>query len=369
MKWTWIYIALGGSFIIKLIESSRTIALINEAKQLKEVTKKPIMLISSNPRQGFDVYLNPNETITWQLPYMNKAFASIVSDALEEIPYPKQAMTEWMRVADTVLVNTHSIFSPEAWLDFRHHYVFMGQQTIPVSPTTNWAIAGGVGYFLYRRRKRLGNGKVLPEAEEPEVFPIKIPLPPLQRGNINQQSTIDNPRAINNQQSTIPKALPPPKVEPAPIYHPSGGLGGVRISPEEFMGTIPPQSSIFNLPSSIKKGSVNLSIGLDETLNTELKEKGIENLTFDPQHLPEEQNRQVLSQLESKPADTATLFGILDKVTDSEERKSALQVAYENIKLGGKVFVKVEEPKKYLPEIRRIFPSAKIREGMITAVK
>jgi len=46
-----------------------------------------------------------------------------------------------------------------------------------------------------------------------------------------------------------------------------------------------------------------------------------------------------------------------------------LQVAYENVKPGGKVFVKVEEPKKYLTEVKQIFPSAKIRQGIITAVK
>lgn len=339
MKWTWIYMLVGGAFVVKLIESSRTIALINEAKQLKEVTKKPIMLISSNPRQGpllggggvgFDVYLNPNETITWQLPYMNKAFASIVSDALEEMPYPKQAMTEWMRVADTVLVNTHSIFSPEAWLDFRHHQVFMGQQTILVNPSTNWAIAGGVGYFFYRRHKRIVDKKeALPEVEEEEE--AEAISPPEER-----------------------KALsPPPEIEPAPIYHPS-----VRISPEEFMGT----------HSQFRKGTINLGIGSDEALSEELKAQGVENLVFDPQNLPEEHNRQILNQLEGKPADSATLFG-LDKVSDPEERQSALQVAYENVKLGGKIFVKVEEPKKYLTEVKQIFPSTKISQGLITGVK
>ena len=337
MKWTWIYITLGGIFVIKLIESSRTIALINEAQQLKQVTKKPIMLVSSNPRQGFDVYLNPNETIAWQLPYTNKAFASIVSDSLEEIPYPKQAMAEWMRVADTVLVNTHSIFSPEAWLDLRHHYVFMGQQTISIKPAINWSIAGGVGYFFYRRRRQ-EERKALPQEEETTEAALRC----------EASEAISPP---SEERKALP---PPPEIEPAPI-----------ISPEELSGI----AATFLLPSSIKKGTVNLSIGSDEALVTELKAKGVESLVFDPQRLPQEHNRQILSQLESKPADSATLFGVLDRISDPEERKSALQVAYENVKLGGKVYIKVDEPQKYLTKVKQVFPVAKIKQGIITAVK
>lgn len=344
MKWTWFYMLIGGTFIIKLIESSRTATLINEAQQLKQVTKKPIMLISSTPRQGFDVYLNPNETNTWQLPYTNKAFASVVSDSLEEVPYPKQAMSEWMRVADTVLVNTHSIFSPEAWLDLRHHYVFMGQQTILVTPTINWAVAGGVGYFFYKRHKRME--KALPEEEtEPEVA---------------EEEEVVSPPPEEER-----KELPPPKVEPAPILSPEeleqlSGMEEMKTGKQINKSNL--QSSIVNLQCP-KPPCVNLSIG-DAVTSPK-----VENLVFDPQHLPEEHNRQVLSQLEKKPADTATLFGVLDKITDPEERKSTLQVAYENVKMGGKVFVKVEEPKKYLMDVKQIFPSARIKQGMITGVK
>lgn len=338
MKWTWLYIALGGVFVVKLIESSRTTALIAEAQQLKQRTKKPIMLISSNPRLGFDVYLNPQETITWQLPYTNKAFASIVSDSLEEIPYPKQAMTEWMRVADTVLVNTHSIFSPEAWLDLRHHQVFMGQQSILLNPSINWAITGGIGYFLYRRshRKKI-------EEQEPQAL---------------------SPPALEEEEEeplpVVRKALPPPRIEPAPIISPEE-LSGTGFDIPRGVGTIP--------TSDFRKGTINLGIGHDTALNAELNAQGVENLEFDPISLPEEHNKQVLSRLENNPADSATLFGVLDKVSDSEERKSALQVAYENIKPGGKVFIKVQEPKKYLTEVKQIFPGAKVRRGMITAVK
>jgi len=357
MKWNWIYIALGGMFIARLIEGTRTNALIAEAQQLKQVTKKPIMLISSKPRQGFDVQLNPNNTITWQLPYANKAFAAIVSDSLEEIPYPKQAMAEWMRTADSVLVNTHTIFSPMTWLDLRYHHVFMGQQIIPINPAMNWSIAAGVGYFWYRHKKRLENEKT------------KLPSDKGGR-EIEPEAEFESPTEVER------KALPPPKVEPAPIISPdeleelSGMENKMTGKPEKRI--IPPDKGGPRGVTSIlcsKPPCVNLNIGDDVQVSTQLSAPGIENVVFDPQNLPEEHNRQVLRQLEQKPADSATLFGVLDKISDPKERQSALQVAYENIKPGGKVMVKVEEPKKYLTDVKRIFPSAKIRQGMITAVK
>ena len=359
----WIYIALGGMFIAKLIEGTRTNALIAEAQQLKQVTKKPIMLISSKPRQGFDVQLNPNNTITWQLPYANKAFAAIVSDSLEEIPYPKQAMAEWMRASDTVLVNTHSIFSPETWLDLRHHQVFMGQQTVPINPALNWSIAGGVGYFWYRRKKRNATKGQL-----------ETPKPEVEFENLD----VDEER----------KALPPPKIETAPIISPDelDELAGNDLLPrQEFFrpkfgipgtesdGTSKQQKMKNKMTGTSilcsKPPCVNLNIGDDVQVSAQLSAPGIETVVFDPQNLPEEHNRQILSQLENKPADSATLFGVLDKISDPEERQSALQVAYENIKPGGKVMVKVDEPKKYLTDVKRIFPSARIKQGMITAVK
>ena len=372
----WIYIALGGMFIAKLIEGTRTNALIAEAQQLKQVTKKPIMLISSKPRQGFDVQLNPNNTITWQLPYANKAFAAIVSDSLEEIPYPKQAMAEWMRASDTVLVNTHSIFSPETWLDLRHHQIFMGQQTVPINPALNWSIAGGVGYFWYRRKKRNATKGQL-----------ETPKPEVEFENLD----VDEER----------KALPLPKIETAPIISPDELAGndfwssavkdppvlkkqklsdGVffqqnmenKMTGKREKRIIPPDKGGPRGVTSIlcsKPPCVNLNIGDDVQVSTQLSAPGIETVVFDPQNLPEEHNRQILSQLENKPADSATLFGVLDKISDPEERQSALQVAYENIKPGGKVMVKVDEPKKYLTDVKRIFPSARIKQGMITAVK
>jgi len=391
----WIYIALGGMFIAKLIEGTRTNALIAEAQQLKQVTKKPIMLISSKPRQGFDVQLNPNNTITWQLPYANKAFAAIVSDSLEEIPYPKQAMAEWMRASDTVLVNTHSIFSPETWLDLRHHQIFMGQQTVPINPALNWSIAGGVGYFWYRRKKRLENETALPvERAVAQGFTASPKILPRL-----EEAEFENPdeTAVYEER----KALPPPKIETAPIISPDELAGndfwssavkdppvlkkqklsdGVffqqnmenKMTGKREKRIIPPDKGGPRGVTSIlcsKPPCVNLNIGDDVQVSTQLSAPGIETVVFDPQNLPEEHNRQILSQLENKPADSATLFGVLDKISDPEERQSALQVAYENIKPGGKVMVKVDEPKKYLTDVKRIFPSARIKQGMITAVK
>lgn len=362
MKWKWVCVAIGGTFLVYMVEKGRTNALISEAIQIREATKKPILLISSNRRQGFDAYINPSETIVWQLPYANKAFGAVMSDSLEEIQYPKEAVAEWQRIADSVLINTHSVFSPEAWLDFRHQYVFVGQNTIPINPSLNWAIGGGLAYYLYRRqqRKKLAKStvKALPETEiieEGEELP----------------TTEDIVEEIAEDLPSERKMLPAPtdgneggvaletersegvKVEPAPI-----------INPDDLEG-----ESVDMLDGIDLSDGVNLGIGSDGVFAEKLQAKGVTNLIFNPASMPQEHNQAVLNQLEAKPADSATLIDVLSKIKDSEERQGAVQIAYENIKSGGKIFVKDKTLKKYLPEIKQRFPDAKIKGGIIVATK
>lgn len=356
MKWKWVYIAIGGTFLVYMVEKGRTNALVSEAIQIREATKKPILLISSLRRQGFDAYINPSETVTWQLPYANKAFGAVMSDSLEEIQYPKEAVAEWQRIADSVLINTHSVFSPEAWLDFRHQYVFVGQNTIPINPSLNWAIGGGLVYYLYRRqqRKKLAKStvKALPETEiieEGEELP----------------TTEEIAEEIVEEIPSERKMLPAPdragvhasdgvKVEPAPI-----------INPDDLEGE--PQGK--PLDGIDLSGGVNLGIGSDGVFAEKLQAKGVTNLIFNPASMPQEHNQAVLQQLEAKPADSATLIDVLSKIKDSEERQGAVQIAYENIKSGGKIFVRDKTLKKYLPEIKQRFPDAKIKGGVIVATK
>ena len=359
MKWKWVYIAIGGTFIVKMVESGRTKALVDEAMQIREATKKPIMLISSSLRQGFDVHLNPAQAVTWQLPYLNKAFSAIVSDALEEIQYPQEAVAEWQRIADAVLINTHSVFSPEAWLDFRHQYVFMGSNTIPINPSLNWAVAGGLGYYLYRRqqRKKLAKSaerKQLPETEEiieeepvenPDSFGVENP------DSFGEE--IEEMEAVRPERKALPAPIDGVKVELAPLINPddlvSGGidiLDGIDIT-----------------------SGVNLGIGSEGAVSEQLQGKGVTNLIFNPMTMPQEHNQAVLEQLENSPADSATLVNVLSKVKDTEERKGAVQVAYENLKSGGRVFIKDKNPKKYLSEIKQLFPDAKLKGGVIVATK
>lgn len=354
-KWSYLYMAIGGAFVVKLVENGRINALIYEAHQIREKSRKSILLISTKQRDGFDAYINPAQTVAWQLPYLSKSFGAVVSDSLEDIQYPQDALREWQRIADTVLVHTHSIFSPEAWLDIRHHNVFLGEHTIPVNPSLNWAIGGGVIYYLYKKgqRKKLE----LPEAED--IIEELTEEEPLDAEEAIEELTEDIPRMEGGASLPASKALPPPidgvKIERAPILNPDE-LKDLKGGDDLLTGI------------DINSG-VNLGIGSDGEFAEALEGKGVTNLIFNPLTMPQEHNQAVMEKLDNNPADSATLTNVLSKVSNPVERQGAVQVAYENIRPGGRVFIKDKNPKKYLHDVKQFFPNAKVKGEVIVATK
>jgi predicted methyltransferase len=88
-------------------------------------------------------------------------------------------------------------------------------------------------------------------------------------------------------------------------------------------------------------------------------------------------------------ADTASLFNVLNVIKEPEYRENALRTAHKALKPGGKVFISIYEGDKtgigkktkadswqnnmptaaHLPEVKKIFPNAKIQHGIIHATK
>jgi hypothetical protein len=420
-------IGLGSMFLIRVIENSRMQRLVTEAQKIREMTQKPILLISSTPKKGFDVHIDPIKNIAWKLPYTNKAFAVIVANCLEDMPYPQQAVAEWTRVADKVLVTSHLFFSPETWLDLRHKYAYVGNKTISINPALTWGVIGGLGYYFYTRSKKktqalsegekakpaLTEGKTLPKekavaleegaveldsAEEqgskgagehgskkahlpicppalseevreediPEMDDVKIETAPLVKPGKNKKSPT-LPKG-----SSIPLPTPDPSREGK--LHRTRGKKANIISgkiEKEIGETTGGDGKDKDMLDEIawQRGTVNLNIGdIIPNITTQLGMKGVTNLTFDPVKMPEGHNKNVMAKFEKKPADTVTL-NLLDYIPDKEERLAAIQVAQENVKMGGEVYIDVADTKKYMTEINEFFPDAEIRDGYVVGVK
>lgn len=347
-KWDWIYMGLGGTLLVHLIENSRMANLIRQAQQLKAQTRKPILLIADGAQPGFDVVLDPSAANVMQLPYQAKTFAAVVSDTLEQMSNPKAALQEWQRVADQVFVNTHIVFSPQAWLDLRAKYVFCGQTTIPVNPAMNWAIAGGLGYYLYKKSQ--------PQPPKRKTLPPPKPEPEIEAEPEIEVETEAEPEVeVAGAENA--------KVEPAPLINPE--------DEKTLESAITPGNDLDLDRFRWRKGKTNLDVGANDMSGVAetLAEKGVTNLAFNPAELPEEQNRQVIEQLANQPADTATLIGVLSQISDPNERAGALQVAHENVRPGGTVYVKEENPKQYSKDVRRFFPSMRVQGDYIVARK
>ena len=347
MKWTkLLYWALGAHFLIKLREKADLQKVIREAQALKAQAKKPLLLVSDNHHQGFDVVLNSNQT-PWQLPYPDKAFAAVVSDALEHIPYPQQAIAEWNRVADATLISTHIIWSPETWLDLRHRYTFIGTNVFAIHPTLNWAILGGIGYWLWKRRYAqksitADTGEEIAEDNTDQETPVEE-LPVMAGTQKVEKAPLVVPDAL-------PKPPPPPAAPPRrrrkSLAKRDSDLSGpqANLTPPPVVNVV--DKEIAGIPDGYKnlnghRGvNLNLSGGAQvdmKAITQHLKSKGIETLAFDPVRYSERHNQQVISKLQRKPADSATLYRLFSTPPWSqnpEERSGAIQLAYENVKRG-----------------------------------
>lgn len=116
-----------------------------------------------------------------------------------------------------------------------------------------------------------------------------------------------------------------------------------------------------------------------------LKDKGVENLVYDPFNRSSEHNATVIGRLKKKKADTGTLANVLNVIKEKDVRLSVLHELKSLVKPGGEVYISVYyDPKQkakptskgwqnhlpltgYLDEISSVFSSIKVSNGMIIA--
>ncbi|MHC4397837.1 MAG: hypothetical protein ACYS1A_19505, partial [Planctomycetota bacterium] len=307
-------IGTGATLFLGMVERNKTNALIEEAKQARFATRKPILFISTTENKDFDVWMDPTKIDTQRLPYPDKRFAAVVSDSLECVLNPQAALTEWQRVADGVLVNTSPVISPMTWLNLKHNYVFSGDKILRVHPGVNWGIAGGLGYYAYNRSKPKSKRKALPLPENIE-------------GTDDNDENVEMAPKPEEMDDNLPLETEDDQFEDLHPIEESDldGLGtepAALPEPDESLALAEPETNILHDKVKWRRGTTNLDIGggLGDA------PEGVENLTFAPGILPEEVNRQIIAGLETSPADTATLADVLQEIPEADERLGALQV-------------------------------------------
>jgi len=138
-------------------------------------------------------------------------------------------------------------------------------------------------------------------------------------------------------------------------------------------------------------GSRNIDIGGGKFDNASehLAKQDVENLVFDPYNRSADHNKMVLDSVRGKPADTATVSNVLNVIPDEANQLKTLETAYKSLKDDGEVFITVYEGNKsgvgkatgsdqfqqnkklsgYLDTVRKVFPNATVKGGMIRATK
>lgn len=160
------------------------------------------------------------------------------------------------------------------------------------------------------------------------------------------------------------------------------------------------KTSIKQIPAGFKivdkyfgweRGTVNLDIGGGKyDLMTEaLKEKGVENLVYDPYNRPMVHNLRVVNKISEISVDTVTIFNVLNVIKERMIQSEVLFLAKSALKDGGMLFVRstYKNPAKrsgvtksgtfqhyltqedYLEIVKEWFPNAKLKYGIISAHK
>ena len=141
-----------------------------------------------------------------------------------------------------------------------------------------------------------------------------------------------------------------------------------------------------------KKGSVNLDIGGGrfDNANDLLKDKaGAKNVVYDPFNRTKAHNAKVAKQVSGGKVDTVTINNTLNVIEDTPNQIRVLEQAKDAVKADGKVYISVYQGDKsgvgrttskdsfqqmkpladYLKTVQKVFPDAKIVNGMIEATK
>ena len=135
----------------------------------------------------------------------------------------------------------------------------------------------------------------------------------------------------------------------------------------------------------------NLDIGGGkyDLMTNKLIEKNVVNLIYDPYNRDKIHNMEVLLTLMNILVDTVTIFNVLNVIKEREIQMKVIYMAFETLKTGGEVFVRSTymNPAKvsgvtksgtfqhylkqtdYLEMVKEVFPNAKIKHGLIHAIK
>ncbi len=132
-------------------------------------------------------------------------------------------------------------------------------------------------------------------------------------------------------------------------------------------------------------GPVNADVGGGKyDLGTKhLAKFKVKNILWDPFNRSDAHNEAALSNIEGKQADTATCSDVLNVIMEDWARRDVIEFCESCVKPGGKCYFSIyKAPKKgetrcgwqegrslasYLPEVRSVFPTAKIVSDYIVA--
>jgi hypothetical protein len=140
-----------------------------------------------------------------------------------------------------------------------------------------------------------------------------------------------------------------------------------------------------------KPNTINLDIGGGryDLMTEALKEKDVANLIFDPYNRSQKHNDDVLKACRLFGANTVTIFNVLNVIKEYEMQINVLNLALEMVRDSGMIYVRSTymNPNKasgvtksgtfqhyltqeqYLEIVKKVFPNAKLKYGIIYAPK
>lgn len=164
-----------------------------------------------------------------------------------------------------------------------------------------------------------------------------------------------------------------------------------HVSAKTCIKQIPAGFRIVDKYFGWKPNTINLDIGGGkyELMTEALKEKGVDNLVFDPYNRTQKHNEDVLKACRLFGANTVTIFNVLNVIEEYEMQINVLNLALEAVRDSGIVFVRSTymNPNKvsgitksgtfqhyltmneYLEIVKKVFPNAELKYGIIYATK
>jgi len=137
--------------------------------------------------------------------------------------------------------------------------------------------------------------------------------------------------------------------------------------------------------------TINLDIGGGkyDLMTVALKEKGVENLVFDPYNRDMVHNVKVVNRIYNNDVDTATIFNVLNVIKERKIQLNVIRLAFSALKEGGMLYVRstymnpakrsgvtksgtfqhYKTQREYLEIVKKIFPNAELKFGIIFAKK